>query len=526
MDGDGDLDVLSASSSNNKIIWYENLGGLDFGDAPAPYPVLLSENGARHAPTGLTLGSNRDGEADGTHSLNADADGVDEAGVTLGTIRVGQSGVTISVAVSGSAGKLDAWIDFNGDGSWGGVGEQIFASQSVVVGTNNLAFDVPSLAVAGKSFARFRLSTAGGLTPTGSAADGEVEDYKVIVIPLPPTITGPSSVTSSLRPGINWTGVPGASNYEIWIKNQSTGVNPFHRATGNGGTYIPTADLGIGRFNLWMRSRGPDGADSLYTGQYNFTIQTPAVMHDPGPSLATHRPTLTWDPLPGAVKYDLWIDSKLPSVSSFIRNQNVTGTSWTPSTDMPLGLYHAWVRGIAADGTPGGWSATRILSVMPAPTVTQGINSTFDRTPTFAWNPLLGAAEYEVFVRNRNTSVTTLYQQYIAALSFTPATALADGPYRVWVVGVSSSGVQSLWTAPIDISIGGQTNLLTPTGTTTDSTPAFTWRPVDGAVHYDLWVNQVGGTSQITAVEDPGRLFPAAHHAVFVAWPCRGVEQL
>lgn len=293
MDGDGDLDVLSASSSNNKIIWYENLGGLDFGDAPAPYPVLLSENGARHAPTGLTLGSNRDGEADGTHSLYADADGVDEAGVTLGTIRVGQSGVTISVAVSGSAGKLDAWIDFNGDGSWGGVGEQIFASQSVVVGTNNLAFDVPSLAVAGKSFARFRLSTAGGLTPTGSAADGEVEDYKVIVIPLPPTITGPSSVTSSLRPGITWTGVPGASNYEIWIKNQSTGVNPFHPATGNGGTYIPTADLGIGRFNLWMRSRGPDGADSLYTGRYNFTIQTPAVMHDPGPSLATHRPTLT-----------------------------------------------------------------------------------------------------------------------------------------------------------------------------------------------------------------------------------------
>lgn len=131
---------------------------------------------------------------------------------------------------------------------------------------------------------------------------------------------------------------------------------------------------------------------------------------------------------------------------------------------MPLGLYHAWVRGIAADGTPGGWSATRILSVMPAPTVTQGINSTFDRTPTFAWNALLGAAEYEVFVRNRNTSVTTWYQQHIAALSFTPATALADGPYRVWVVGVSSSGVQSLWTAPIDISIGGQTNQLTPHG--------------------------------------------------------------
>ena len=35
MDGDGDLDVLSASFNDNKIAWYENLAGDgSFGDAP------------------------------------------------------------------------------------------------------------------------------------------------------------------------------------------------------------------------------------------------------------------------------------------------------------------------------------------------------------------------------------------------------------------------------------------------------------------------------------------------------------
>jgi hypothetical protein len=68
-------------------------------------------------------------------------------------------------------GKLDAWIDFNGDGCWGGPGEQIFASQSVSVGTNNLTFDVPSYAIAGTRYARFRLSTAGGLGTEGPAME-------------------------------------------------------------------------------------------------------------------------------------------------------------------------------------------------------------------------------------------------------------------------------------------------------------------------------------------------------------------
>ena len=38
---------------------------------------------------------------------------------------------------------------------------------------------MPAGATLGVTYARFRLSTAGGLTPTGAAADGEVEDFRV-----------------------------------------------------------------------------------------------------------------------------------------------------------------------------------------------------------------------------------------------------------------------------------------------------------------------------------------------------------
>ena len=79
---------------------------VDFGDAPAPYPTTLGENGARHTETGPTLGTNRDVESDGIHSASANADDTtgsadDEDGVTFGTIRVGQLDASVTINVGG-----------------------------------------------------------------------------------------------------------------------------------------------------------------------------------------------------------------------------------------------------------------------------------------------------------------------------------------------------------------------------------------------------------------------------------------
>ncbi|MBP89632.1 MAG: hypothetical protein CMJ64_23465 [Planctomycetaceae bacterium] len=94
----------------------------DFGDAPSPYSVTLAEDGARHTDVGPRLGATRDDEADGVHSAAADADGADEDGVTFGTIMVSQLDATVTVNVQNApaGARLDAWMDFNHDGSWEG----------------------------------------------------------------------------------------------------------------------------------------------------------------------------------------------------------------------------------------------------------------------------------------------------------------------------------------------------------------------------------------------------------------------
>ena len=130
------------------------------------------------------MGTARDTESNGQPTANADGDDNtgtpdDKDGVTIPALTQGQT-AALTVNASATA-KLDAWIDWNRDGDWGDAGEQVATNLSVNAGNNTLNVPVPAGASPGTTYARFRLSTAGGLSVTGLAANGEVEDYKVTV---------------------------------------------------------------------------------------------------------------------------------------------------------------------------------------------------------------------------------------------------------------------------------------------------------------------------------------------------------
>lgn len=174
----------------------------DFGDAPtasqsgfaSTYPTTLLNDGTRHVINNLFLGQAVDADPDGQPDAAAGQDttggddnsgAADEDGVFVAASIVAGSGVTTRSSfgiTSSGTGKLDAWLDFNQNGDWDDSGEQIFTSVDVEAGVNLLSLDVPAGAIPGNTGARFRLSSAGGLAPTGEAPDGEVEDYIVTIL--------------------------------------------------------------------------------------------------------------------------------------------------------------------------------------------------------------------------------------------------------------------------------------------------------------------------------------------------------
>ncbi len=157
----------------------------DFGDAPATFATLRTNDGARHFAAGPRLGDTRDVELDGQPTAAADGDGGDEDGVMFGMVAVGNTlaGVNINLQNAATA-KVDAWIDFNRDGVWDAA-EKILDSVGVSSSVQTLNYILPAGLTNGDTFARVRLSTAGGLDPTGPADDGEVEDYLVKIVAPP-----------------------------------------------------------------------------------------------------------------------------------------------------------------------------------------------------------------------------------------------------------------------------------------------------------------------------------------------------
>lgn len=177
--------VIQPNRNDGTTTFTVSLGaGRDYGDAPSQYPVLKADNGASHEIVmGFQLGAAVFSSADGVPTPNADGDLGDD-GVVFGEMTSGfQATVTVTAAgiTLDRPGRLDAWIDFNGDGDWDDSGEQIFPSVALVNGVNSLEFTVSASAVVGDTFARFRLSSDGGLTPQGAADDGEVEDYRITI---------------------------------------------------------------------------------------------------------------------------------------------------------------------------------------------------------------------------------------------------------------------------------------------------------------------------------------------------------
>ena len=138
---------------------------MDFGDAPAPYPTLLADDGARHGDFGVVLGDLVDtSETDGIPTVDAQGDDNagtdDEDGVTFTSdIEVGTVGeVDVFLnGISSVSALLNAWIDFNRDGDWNDLGEQVFDDEPIDSGLNSLTFNVPLGADPGSTYARFRI---------------------------------------------------------------------------------------------------------------------------------------------------------------------------------------------------------------------------------------------------------------------------------------------------------------------------------------------------------------------------------
>ena len=179
LDGNGEVEDYTT----NIVVPTTDFGDeLDFADATST------------ANNALRLGALVDVEGSSTRNAGATGDDTtgsdDEDGLSFPSVTAGQP-VTLPVTVtnnSGAAAFLNAWIDFNNNGSLLDAGEQVATNVSVADGLTdsviNLNFNIPTNAVTAATSlgTRFRLTDSASPAPTGFAGIGEVEDHPIIIL--------------------------------------------------------------------------------------------------------------------------------------------------------------------------------------------------------------------------------------------------------------------------------------------------------------------------------------------------------
>jgi uncharacterized repeat protein (TIGR01451 family) len=217
-----------------------------------------------------------DAENEGQPTLGADGDDVrgsddEDAFDTPLILTPGETLANTTVRYHGGAagGRLSGWIDFNLDGDWDDLGEQVLSDVEIEAGPGAMSLSsvtAPANLTTGETFFRLRVSSDIGLTPRGLASDGEVEDFVATIGPPLPDVAD-----LSLTQTVDQENPSLGEQIEFTLTVRNDGPD---RATGvEVGTFLPfeltfvTASTTQGRYDdfdeVWEVGRLASGASAV-----------------------------------------------------------------------------------------------------------------------------------------------------------------------------------------------------------------------------------------------------------------------
>ena len=317
--------------------------------------------------------------------------------------------------------------------------------------------------------------------------------------PAAPTVTGGND--SQGRPTLKWNAVAGAAKYEVYRARSLNGdYIKYSTTTGTSYTNISYIENG-NTYYYKVRALGSDGTAGAWSSIVSVTYRAASTGTLPAPTVtggndAQGRPTLKWNAVTGAAKYEVY--RARSRSGEYIKYSTVTGTSYTNTSYIENGnTYYYKVRALDANGTAGAWSS--IVSVtyraastgtLPAPTVTGGNDS--QGRPTLKWNAVTGAAKYEVY-RARSQSGDYIKYSTVTGTSYTNTSYIEDGnTYYYKVRALKSDGTAGAWSSIVSVTYRAASTgtLSAPTvtgGNDAQGRPTLTWKAVSGAAKYEVY---------------------------------------
>ena len=364
-----------------------------------------------------------------------------------------------------------------------------------------------------------------------------------------PELTAASTGSNSVS--LSWNTVSGAVRYELWVWWDSD--VDWQRLDGGGLTGTSFTHIGLSAgttYHYAVRAIDATGIPGAWSEYANVTVpealmatSTPtstSTAIPESPPASTHTPTpaasklsapaltakagdgvveLTWTPVTGAVRYELWVWRD--SASGWVRldDGSLTDISFTDRGVSPGKTYYYAVQAVSAGGESGEWSQFANASAGQAPiathsptastqtaaTATPTSTATLAATPTvtpsvagpvlskpvltaeaaassvvLSWALVSGAIRYELWVwRDEASGWQQLDDGGLTGTSFTHNVITLGTTYHYALRAVDAHGGTSDWSEFANATVSdGSTQTATATPSVT-ATPTMTPTPGD-----------------------------------------------
>ena len=313
--------------------------------------------------------------------------------------------------------------------------------------------------------------------------------------PAAPTVT--AGTDSQGRPTLKWNAVSGAARYEVYRARSRSGEY-IKYSTVTGTSYTNTSYIEDGNTYYYkVRALKSDGTAGAWSSIVSVTYRAASTGTLPAPTVtggndSQGRPTLKWDKVAGAAKYEVY--RARSRSGEYIKYSTVTGTSYTNTSYIEDGnTYYYKVRALDANGTAGAWSSIVSVSyraastgTLSAPTVTGGNDS--QGRPTLTWKVVTGAAKYEVY---RSYSRDGSYSKYSTQTStaYTNSSYLTSGTtYYYKVRALDANGNAGPYSAVVSVTCRLKLSAPSVTGgKDSQGRPTLKWKAVSGAAKYEVY---------------------------------------
>ena len=302
-----------------------------------------------------------------------------------------------------------------------------------------------------------------------------------------PTVTGGND--SQGRPTLKWNAVSGAAKYEVYRARSKDGdYIKYSTQTSTG--YTNSAYLTSGSTYYYkVRALDANGTAGPWSDVVAVTcrlgLTAPTVT---GGNDSQGRPTLKWNAVSGAAKYEVY--RARSKDGDYIKYSTQTSTGYTNSAYLTSGsTYYYKVRALDANGTAGPWSDVVAVTCrlgLTAPTVTGGNDA--QGRPTLTWKAVTGAAKYEVY-RARSMNGDYIKYSTVTGASYTNISYIENGnTYYYKVRALDANGTAGPWSDVVAVTCRlGLTAPSVTGGNDSQGRPTLKWNAVTGAAKYEVY---------------------------------------